>query len=74
MFPKHLSCFRNMWFWHTGRSIDANSLMSPNQCRRIFTLISESFSNVAIGYARLEGFNLMHVLTSQFLKSKIGMA
>ena len=21
MFPKHLSCFRNMWFWHTGRSI-----------------------------------------------------
>ena len=23
MFPKHLTCFRNMWFWHTGRSIGA---------------------------------------------------
>ena len=29
MFPKHLTCFRNMGFWHTGRSIGACLLVNP---------------------------------------------
>ena len=31
MFTKHLTCFRNMWFWHTGRSIVSHNSFKSGQ-------------------------------------------
>ena len=46
MFQKHLTCFRNMGFWHTGRSIDAF-------CRLIFTISTASYGSSITGLAAM---------------------